>query len=86
MHYFALMTRHCHRSTPTRADHNIWMMLVEFHLGNANGFLEIIVGQGRIHNRVTVVLEIGRLDAARCRVPAVEVEDCHGALYPNFLA
>jgi len=34
-------------------------------------------GQGWIQDFVAVVAEIRRLDAARCRVPAVEEEDSH---------
>ena len=63
--------------TPAGADHNIGMMPVELGLGDPDGFVEIIVGQGRIQDLVAVVLEIGRLDAARCRLPAVEEEDGH---------
>ena len=58
-------------------------------LSDADGG-EIVVGQPGIENGVAVVLEIGRLGAARCRLPAVEEKDEHGwsyfPLYPSFLA
>ena len=57
---------------PGWTDHDIRMMLIELGLGNADGGVEIVVGQSRIENLVAVVLEIGRLDAARRRLPAVE--------------
>jgi hypothetical protein len=40
------------------------MVPVELHPGDADGFVEIIVGQGRVQNRVAVFLEISRLYAA----------------------
>ena len=46
-------------------------------LSDPNGLIEIIIGQGRAQDRVAVVLEIGRLDAARSRLPAVEEENGH---------
>ena len=62
------------------------MVPVELGLGDPYGFLKIVVGQLGIENRVAVVLEIGRLHAARCRIRAVEEEDFHFPLYPNFSA
>jgi len=47
------------------------MTLIELGLGDADGGIEI-VGQGRIENNVTMVLQVRRLDAAWCRLPAVE--------------
>jgi hypothetical protein len=54
---------------------------VELGLGDPDGFLEIVVGQGRVQDRVAVVLEIGRLDSARCRLPAVKEKDERGRTY-----
>ena len=71
---------HRHGTAPAGADNDIGMMLVELGLGDADGGIEIVVGQGRVQDFVAVVLEVGRLDAARCRLPAVEEEDFHGAL------
>ena len=53
------------------------MVPVELGLGNGNGLIEVVIGQGRIQDRVAVLTEIGRLDAAFCRTKAVEVEDEH---------
>ena len=52
-------------------------MPVELGLGDADGGIEIVVGQGRIQDLVAVVFEIGRFHAAWCRLPAVEEEDEH---------
>jgi hypothetical protein len=56
------------------------MMLVELSLGNADSGIEIVVGQGWDQDFVAVVLQVGRLYAAGCRVPAVEEKDLHGAM------
>ena len=50
-------------------------MLVKLGLGCGESSGEIFVGKFRVDDRVAVVLEIGRLDAARDRLPAVEEED-----------
>jgi len=56
-------------------------MPVEFILGDANGGIEIVVGQGGIENLVAVVFEIGRFYTAWSRVQAVEEEEVHGLRY-----
>ena len=61
-------------------------MLIELGLGNADGGIEIIIGQGWVQDFVAVVLEEGRFHTARCRLPAVEEKDFHGDLNPSFLA
>ena len=71
---------HRHGTAPAGSDDDIGLVPVELGLGDADGSIEIVVGQGRVQDFVAVVLEIGRLDAARCRLPAVEEEDFHGAL------
>jgi hypothetical protein len=43
-----------------------------------NGGVEIIIGEGGVEDLVAVALEVGRLDAARSRIKAVEEEDEHG--------
>ena len=58
-------------------DHNVGLALVEFLLSDPDGSIKIVVGQGWVQDRVAVVLQIGRLQAARCRLPAVEEEDFH---------
>ena len=65
---------------PAGTDNDIGPVLVELGLGDADGSIEIVVGQGRVQDFVAVVLEIGRFHAAWCRLPAVEEEDGHGAL------
>ena len=52
-------------------------MLIKFGLGDADGGIKIVVRQGWIQDFVSVVLEVGRLQAARSRVEAVEEEDVH---------
>ncbi len=54
------------------------MMAVELSLGDADGGIEVVVGQGGVQNFVAVVLQVGRFDAAWSRLPAVEEEDSHG--------
>ncbi len=39
-------------------------MLAEVGLGDANGFLEIIIGELRVDDGVAVGLQVGRFDAA----------------------
>ena len=51
------------------------MVLVQLGLSNANGFVEVVVGQDGIQNGVALLLEKGRLEATRCRLPAVKKED-----------
>jgi len=67
------------------------LMLVELGLSDADSFVEVIVGQGRVQDLVTVVLQVGGLQATGSGRPAVEEEDLHGngfhfPLYPSFLA
>ncbi|MGD0897019.1 MAG: hypothetical protein ABR915_04225 [Thermoguttaceae bacterium] len=55
-------------------------MPVKSILSDSNDLIEIVVGQGRVQDFVAVVFEVGRLDAARCRLPVVEEKDFHGLL------
>ena len=71
---------HRHGAATAGADHDIGIPLTLFGLGDADGLLEIVVGQVRVENFVPVVFEVGRLQAARCRLPAVEEEDEHGGI------
>jgi len=50
-------------------------MPVELSLGCRYSQREIVVNEGRIDDFVAVVLQAGRLDAARHRIPAVEEKD-----------
>ena len=60
-----------------RANDDIGLMPVKLGLGDTDGGIEIVVGQGRIENLVAVIFKIGRLYAARSRLPAVKEEDEH---------
>ncbi len=73
----------CHRPATAGANNDSGMMPVVFSLGNGNGGIEIIVGQGRVQDLMAVVLDVGPLYAARCRLPAVEEEDEHGATFAD---
>lgn len=53
------------------------MMVIEEGLGDADGGIEIVVGQGRVEDFVAVVPETGRLSATWNAGPAVEEEDLH---------
>ena len=64
---------------PARPDDDLGLVLVELGLGDADGLGEVVVGQRRVDDLVAVVLQVGRLHAARDRVPAVEEEDLHDA-------
>jgi hypothetical protein len=66
-----------HRPASGRADDHIRLVLVELGLDDADGRLEVVVGQGRVDDLVAVLSQEGRLDAAGNRVPAVEEEDFH---------
>ncbi len=70
---------------PAGADDDIGMVLIEFDLGDVNGTVEIIVGQGRIQDLVAVALEIGRLAAAWGGLPAVEEEEFHDSIVLAYL-
>jgi len=61
-------------------------MLVEVGLGDPDGGIEIVFGKYRIEDFVAVVIQVGQLQAARCRLPAVEEEEFHGALPLNVLS
>ena len=52
-------------------------MLVVLGLGDANGLIEVIVGQCWIDDLVAVLFEVGRLFATRHRGPAVKKQDAH---------
>src|SRR5262249_46650327 len=41
---------------------------------------EVFVGEGRVENFVAMLVQVGRLDATRDRLPAVEEEDFHGVV------
>src|SRR5262249_13357298 len=47
-----------------------------------DGLLEILVRQLRVEDFVAVLGQVGRLDAAWDRLPAVEEEDSHGGILP----
>jgi hypothetical protein len=51
--------------------------MVAFGLGGADGLVEVVVIEGRVDDLVAMIGEVGRLDAARNRMPAVEEEDSH---------
>jgi hypothetical protein len=53
------------------------MMLIKLSLGNNNSSVKVVVGQGRIQNLVALVIDVGRFNAALCRLPAVEEENEH---------
>jgi hypothetical protein len=53
----------------------MWLVLVELDLGDADGFLEVLVGQLRIDECVAVLDEVRRFDGAGSRMPTVEEED-----------
>ncbi len=50
-------------------------MLVELRLGDADGLLKVAIGKFRIKDRVAVVLQEARFDAAWGGENAVEEED-----------
>jgi hypothetical protein len=54
-------------------------VLVEFALGDPDGLLEVLVRQLGIQDGVATLGQVGRFDAARNRLPAVEEEDFHEA-------
>lgn len=53
------------------ADHDIGLMLVELRLSGADNRLKVIVIENGGDDGVAVVLQVGRLNAARNRMPAV---------------
>ncbi len=60
-----------------RADDDIGLVLIEFGLADANGYVEVVIWERRVNDGVAVVFEVGRFCAARCRSPAVEIENLH---------
>ena len=55
-------------------------MLVVLGLGDAEGFGKVIVGKCGIDNLVAMLGQVGRLDAAWHRPPAVEEKDFHSSI------
>jgi len=53
-------------------------MLIVLSLSDPHSGIKV-VGQGWIQNFVAMALEVGRLQTARSRLPAVEEEDLHFA-------
>jgi len=49
-------------------------------MSNPDRFIELLVWQLRIENLVAVLDEVCRFDAARDRLPTVEVENFHGVI------
>ena len=62
------------------------MMPVELGLGDYHGLIEILVVQGGIQDLVAVLGQVGRLDAARCRLPAMKEENYHQSSKPSLRA
>ena len=54
-------------------------MLIEFLLSDSGCLLKVIIGQFGIDDRVAVILEIRRLDAAGNRLPSVKKKYGHVA-------
>jgi len=67
-------------STSAGAHHDIRVMPVELGLCDADCLVEVVVGEGGVQDLVAVVWEVGRLEAAGGRLPAVEEEDGHGII------
>ena len=53
---------HGHGTAPRRADDHLGLMLVELLLGDLDGLGEILVGQLRIDDDMTVLGQEGRFD------------------------
>ena len=75
---------HRHGPATGTSDHNIGPVLVILGLGDPDGSIEIVVGQGRLQNFVAVVLQVGRLQAAQCRLPTVKEQDLRGSIVADF--
>lgn len=56
---------HCHGPASARPHDDLRLMHVELFLGDADGLGEVVIGQLRVQNCVAVILEVGRLHAAR---------------------
>ena len=68
---------HRHSAATRRADDDIGTMLLILGLGDADSFVEVVVGKSGINDFVAVRFQEGRLPAARNAGPAVEEEDSH---------
>ena len=68
---------HRHSAATGTADDDIGMLLIEFGLGDADGFVEVVVRKSRVDDLVAVLFEVGRFCAARCRGPSVAEENLH---------
>ena len=60
-----------------RTDNDLRLVFVELRLGRGDGRAEVVVIEGRVEDFKAVLGEVGRFDAARDRVPAVEKQDFH---------
>jgi hypothetical protein len=56
------------------------LVLLELLLGDLDGFVEIIVGQLRVDDRMAMLRQEGRFHAAWDRLPTVKEEDGHGGI------
>src|SRR5271155_288418 len=61
---------HGDRTAPARSNDHLRLVLVELLLGDPDGFVEVMVRQFWIENRVAVLRQEGRFDAAWDRLPA----------------
>ncbi len=68
---------HRHSTTTRTPDDDIRPLLIIFGLGDANGGIEVVVGECEIEDGVAVGFEVSRLEAAWSRLPTVEEENFH---------
>ena len=62
----------------TRAsDNDIGIVLIEFGLGEAHGFIKIAIRESGIEDFVALLFEKGRFAATGFRGPAMEEKDLH---------
>jgi hypothetical protein len=74
-----------HRHGPASAgtDNHVGLPTVELGLGDADGGIKVVVGKGGVQDLMAVVLEVSRLQAARCRQPEEESRNRPNTCHPQ---
>ena len=69
---------HRHRAAAGTADDHVRMVFVVLGLGDANGFVDVLVRKRWVEDFMSVLREVGWFTATGDGGPAVKKEDAHG--------
>ena len=71
---------HCHGPASARPYYYLRLVFIELGLGDPDRLGHVLIGQRRVDDLVSVVVQEGRFHAADCRVPAVKEENLHAVV------